>query len=146
MAPRHCSSLSSNKQHVLASRKGKKLRGEQNIIISSPTVLFPKHQAQPQAAGEAWMCHIHVPPEARPSHRATCAHTEAKHSIQGATQTMVPLPEFHSLAPPCTTEDECLLEESLGWGFRCCDSSIYTSPGPCFLTHHLPCLFSLSTL
>lgn len=55
------------------SRKGKKLRGEQNIIISSPTVLFPKLQAQPQAAGEAWTCHIHVPPEARPLHRGTCA-------------------------------------------------------------------------
>lgn len=112
--------MSSNKQHVLVSRKGKKLRGEQNIIISSPTVLFPKLQAQPQAAGEAWMCHQ------KHGHRTGArVHSRAKHSTQGATQTMVPLPQFHSLAPPCTTEDECLLGESLGQGFRCCDSSIH---------------------
>lgn len=72
-------------------------------------------------------------------------HSRAKHSTQGATQTMVPLPQFHSLAPPCTTEDECVLGKSLGQGFRFCDSAILV-PRALFPEPSPPCPFRLGTL
>lgn len=146
MAPRHCSSLSSNKQHVLVNRKRRKLRGEQDIIISSAIMLFPEHQAQPQAAGEAWMCHIHTPPEARPSHRATCAHRGKAQHTRSSTDHG-PTARTPQLAT--TMHDRGWM--SICWGSPWAEASDavtapYMLPGLCFLIHHLPCPFRLGTL
>lgn len=87
-------------------------------------MLYPKHQAWPQAANEAWTRHIQVPPEAGadPGHdragealRGEEASPIAQgHACKGKAQrtrsdTDRRLAALHGFAPPHTTEDGWLL-------------------------------------
>lgn len=156
-APGHCSPLSSNKQPVLVSRKGGKLRGEQNIIIYSPRCAVPK---TPSSATSRWRSPDTPHPHAarsrgspghhgagevcarrryRSSHEAACAHAKAKRRCT-RSDTDRRLAAFRSLPPPCATEDG-------GAPWRVAGLRLQVlHPAPCFPTHHLHHPFRLYAL
>lgn len=118
-----------------------------------PTAPSPKHQARPQAAGEAWTRHIHMPPEAGAVQGTTeqgrCAlgggiarrtrprvHTRRQsEGARGATQTASLLP-----SAACHRHARQRMGGSLvsRWVEASgAASAPYVSPAPCFPSHHL---------
>lgn len=100
--------LGTSRLGLPASMEGGRLRGEQNIIISSPV---PNNQAGLQAAGEAWRRHIQAPPkqgllEAQGRRRhgpGPHVHTW-RQSAEHEEQHRAGLTALHGSAPPHTLD------------------------------------------